>query len=167
MALAAAALIAAGCGGGGDQTTATPTQTAEETAAALSKDELITQGDGICAEVNAAVGTIGEGGGEESETVQIADLYGGMIDRIKGLGTPSEAEGYAEFVEAADELDQAESDAKLAAEREDANVLAEAESSASSALTSFQEEAEAYGFEDCAEGPSAPIAGAPGGSTGS
>jgi hypothetical protein len=53
------ALAIAGCGGDGgeDSTTAAAPVTAEATA--LSKEELVTQGDAICAEVNAAVGTVG------------------------------------------------------------------------------------------------------------
>jgi hypothetical protein len=50
---------------------------------------------------------------------------------------------------------------KLAAEREDTAALGEAATEAAPALEGFQEAAEEYGFEDCAEGPSAP------GSTGS
>lgn len=157
---ALAALVLAGCGGGGgDETTDAPVATTEETTA-ISKDELIAQGDGICAEVNAAVGAAGSS--ETGETTsQVADLYSGMVERIKGLGTPSDSAGYDEFIAAADELDQAQSDLALAAERGDES-LTEAESSAASALTAFQEAASDYGFEDCAEGPSAPVAPAGG-----
>ena len=59
MASSLAALALAGCGGGGGgDTTAAAPATAEETTPALTKEELITQGDAICAEVNAAVGTV-------------------------------------------------------------------------------------------------------------
>ena len=53
-----AALAIAGCGGGSSDSTTTPVETTEATTA-LSKEELIAQGDAICAEVNAAVGTVG------------------------------------------------------------------------------------------------------------
>ena len=54
---ALATLLIAGCGGGGGGETETSTPTVEEPAA-LTKDELIEQGDGVCAEVNAAVGAL-------------------------------------------------------------------------------------------------------------
>src|SRR5918996_3581474 len=71
VALLALALPVAGCGGGGgDESTAAPVETTEETTA-LTKAELISQGDGICAEVNAAVGTVGStssaAGGEAAQ----------------------------------------------------------------------------------------------------
>ena len=128
-----------------------------EEAPSLSKEELIQQGDAICAEVNAAVGTVNASEAETADQVsQAADLYSGMVERLKGLGTPEDDVGYAEFTEAADELAQAESDAQLASERGDEAALASAQSSASSALTAFEEAASAYGFEDCSEAPSAP-----------
>jgi hypothetical protein len=164
--IAAAAAIGAlaGCGGGGDaETASTPVEATEE--AALSKAELISQGDAICAEVNAAVGTVSETAttGAAAQVSQEADLYDGMVERLKGLGAPAEEDGaYAEFLTAAEQLGQAESDAKLAAERGEEEALAEAQSSADSALTAFQRAAEGFGFEECAEGPHAPVTASPG-----
>lgn len=153
-----AALALAGCGGGddGDSTAAAPVETTE--AAALSKEELIAQGDGICAEVNAAVGTVGSTSADaETQASQVAGLYGGMVERLKGLGAPSDdSAGYAEFIAAADALAQAEENVELASEREDAEGLASAETEASSALTSFQSAATSFGLEECAEAPAAP-----------
>lgn len=161
-ALALVALGIAGCGGGDDdETTAAPTTTSAEAPAALSKEELIAQGDGICAEVNAAVGTVGttESGGA-SQAVQVSDLYAGMVERLQGLGTPSDdTAGYDEFIAAAEGLAQAESDVQLAAERGEEEALTTAEADASSALASFQSAATSYGFTRCAEGPSAPVPG--------
>jgi uncharacterized membrane protein YgcG len=160
------ALGIAGCGGGDDdETTAAPTTTAAEAPAALSKAELIAQGDGICAEVNAAVGTVGSTeSGAASQAVQVADLYAGMVERLRDLGAPSDdAVGYDEFIAAAEQLSQAESDVQLAAERGEEEALTTAESEASSALASFQSAATSYGFAECAEGPSAPAPGATGG----
>src|SRR4051794_41944874 len=51
------ALALAGCGGGGSDETETTTPTVEEPAA-LTRDELLQQGDGICAQGNAAVGAL-------------------------------------------------------------------------------------------------------------
>jgi hypothetical protein len=153
------ALAIAGCGGGGGgDSTATPPPETTEATTALSKEELIAQGDGICAEVNAAVGTVGSTSSEASgQAVQVAGLYDGMIERLKGLGAPSdESAGYPEFISSAEALAQAEDNVKLAAEREEGEALSEAEAEASSALTSFQSAATSFGFEDCAEAPAAP-----------
>jgi hypothetical protein len=158
LAVPLAALAISGCGGGGGgDTTAAPVTT--ETTPTLSKEDLISQGDSICREVNAAVGTIGANDSEtSSEAIQVADIYAGMVDNLKGLGEPdAEAEaGYAEFIEAAEQLSAAEGEAKLADEREDEAGLEAAEANAATALSDFQSAAASYGFEDCSEGPSAP-----------
>lgn len=155
---ALAAFAIAGCGGGGDETETT-TPTVEEPTA-LTKAELIEQGDAICAEVNAAVGALGAEASEAAvpDTIEkSANLYTGMIERIQDLGAPEDDDGsYAEFMEAAEEFAKVEADVKLAAEREDTVALGEAATEAAPALEGFQEAAEDYGFEDCAEGPGAP-----------
>jgi len=159
VAVAAIAALLAGCGGGGDSTESQPATTATTTA--LTKAQLIEQGDAICAEVNAAVGTVGASSAETSAlATQAAGLYSGMVASLKNLGTPQEAEGYPEFVAAAEALATAEDEVKLAAEREDQTALSAAESKASSALSSFQAAAGEYGFEDCSEGPKPPSGGA-------
>lgn len=161
-ALALVALAMAGCGGDdGDETTA-PVAAPVETTAALTKEELVAQGDAICAEVNAAVGTLAASDAASGAT-QAADLYSGMVERLVDLGAPSDdTGGYPEFVAAAEGLAQAESDVQLATERGEDAALVTAETEASSALASFQSAATSYGFEQCGEGPSAPVPG-PGG----
>jgi hypothetical protein len=158
-----AALLVTGCGGGGSsdssESTATTTASAPR---ALSKAELIEQGDAICAEVNAAVGSVGSSSTENSSPgSQAADLYSGMVASLNNLGTPQETDGYAEFSSTAEELAKAEDEVKLASERGDTASLEAAESSASSALTSFQNAASEYGFKDCSEGLSAPATSGP------
>lgn len=162
MAVAALPLLlasVAGCGGGGGgggETTARP-QPSAETTPALSKRELIAQGDGICAEVNAAVGTVSTGNASAAaQASQVAQLYSGMVSRLKALGEPQEGTGYPELISAAEALAQAESDARLAAERGESSGIEEAESRASSALSSFQSVAKSYGLQKCGEAPSAP-----------
>ncbi len=165
--LAVGALLVAGCGGGGDSTESAPVTTAATTTA-LTKAELIEQGDAICAEVNAAVGTVGASSAETaSPAAQAADLYSGMVASLKNLGTPQETAGYSEFTTAADELATAEGEVKLASERGDAAGLETAESKTSAALASFQEAAQEYGFKECGEGPSAPATAPEAGGTGS
>lgn len=163
LALAALlALLVAGCGGGGDETETTTTPTIEEPTA-LTKDELITQGDGICAEVNAAVGALSSSEGSEASATEdsekIANLYTGMVERLQDLGAPEgEDAEYAKFEEATAELGQVEADLKLAAEREDVATVEEKGQEAAAALEEFQTQAAAYGFEDCSAEPGLPPA---------
>lgn len=151
------ALLIAGCGGGETETT---TPTVEEPTA-LTKDELLTQGDGICAEVNAAVGALSGSETPEStageSTEKVANLYLGMVERLQELGTP-EGDGaeYAKFMEAAEELAKVEGELKLAAEREDVATIEEKGQEASAALEEFQSQAAIYGFEDCSAEPGLP-----------
>jgi hypothetical protein len=151
------ALAIAGCGGGGggdESTAAAPVETTATTT--LSREELLAQGDAICAEVNAAVGSAGStSSAAAGEAAQVAGLYDGMVERLKGLGAPSDdSAGYPEFIASAEALAQAENDVKLASEREEA--LPEAEAKASAALSSFQSAASTFGFEQCSEAPQAP-----------
>jgi hypothetical protein len=162
LALPVAALLIAGCGGGGSSDSSESTAATVAAPRALSKAELIEQGDAICAEVNAAVGSVGSSTTENSSPAgQAADLYSGMVASLNNLGTPEETDGYAEFSSAAEELAKAEDEVKLASERGDTAGLEAAESSASEALTSFQNAASEYGFTDCSEGPSAPATSGP------
>lgn len=156
------ALLLAGCGGGDDDSTEAAATT--EAVTALSKEELVAQADAICAEVNAAVGTVGSTStGAEGQAGQAADLYAGMVERLQGLGAPSdESAGYEEFIGAGEQLAQAQGDVSLAAERGEDGALATAEAEASSALDSFRSAADAFGLEQCGEAPSAPTPSASG-----
>jgi hypothetical protein len=163
LALPLAALAIAGCGGGEDDSTAS-TAVATTEAAALSRAELISQGDAICAEVNAAVGSVAGSGAEvPDQIIQVSDLYLGMVASLKDLGTPEDAAGYPEFIAAADEFSKNESEVKLAAEREDTAAIGAAASEAAPALEEFEQRAGEYGFEECSAEPSVPtpVTGAP------
>ena len=154
------ALVAAGCGGGGGGETTATTAKKAETTPSLSKGALIAQGDAICAEVNAAVGSVGSSAANtQSQIGQVSDLYIGMVTSLKGLGTPTEdSAGYSEFIAAADELSKIEGEVKLASEREDTTALGEAATNAAPALENFETTAAVFGFEKCSEGPRAPTA---------
>jgi hypothetical protein len=155
--IALLALIAAGCGGGGggETTDTTAEKTVEETPS-LGKEELIKQGDAICAEVNAAIGSVGSSAAEPSSQVtQVANLYTNMVESLKALGEPREDPAeYQPFMAAAEELAKVEGEAKLAAEREDEVALGEAATRSAPILEEFETQAGIYGFEECSQGPS-------------
>lgn len=155
------ALLAAGFGGcGGDDSSLpdTPIATSTtETTGALTKADLLQQGDDVCAEVNAAIGAVDESSvGAADKLSQQADLYSGMIERLQGLGNPDDAAGLQDVYSAGTALVQASQDSQLAAQRSDAAGLTSAESAAASALISFQDAASAYGFEECGKAPTPP-----------
>ncbi len=153
------ALGLAACGGGGGEATTDATEAStEEAKPALTKAELISQGDEICAEINTAVGSVGTSAAEpSSQAAQVANLYVNLVSSLEQLGKPKEGGSeYAEVIAAAEELAKVEGEVKLAAEREDSAALTEAEASAATALEQFQLKASAFGLEQCGEGPSAP-----------
>jgi hypothetical protein len=163
MSLASAAVFA-GCGGGDDSTPETPIATPTvQTPANLSKDQFITQGDGFCAEVNAALGSISSDSstGTSSAAGQTADLYEGMLEHLRGLGTPDDDTGLDDFYSAGDDLVAAEQDADDAAQSGDDTALASAESAAASAQSAFASAASSYGFQDCGQGPTTSTSPAP------
>jgi hypothetical protein len=157
MTLIPAALLAA-CGGGNDSTPETPIVTPTvERPTSLSKVELIKQGDRICAEVNAALGTLSSSStGSASATGQRADLYQGMIERLRGLGEPTDQTGLDDFFGAGDDIVSAQKKAEQATQGGDDAALASAESEAASAESAFASAASAYGFKDCGQGPTTP-----------
>ncbi len=161
------ALAVAGCGGGGGDTTEATVEQTTETEPSLSKDELIKQGDAVCAEVNAAVGSVGSSAADSSSQItQVSNLYVGMVESLEALGEPSEDPAeYEPFTEAADELAKVEGEVKLAAEREDTTALGEAGTAAAPILEEFQAQAGIYGFEECSQGPSEVAAAPPTGSS--
>src|ERR1700710_1664876 len=153
------ALLASGCGGGGSSSATTAKKPKVEEKPQLSKAEFITQGDGICGEVNTAVGSVAESTAEStSQTTQTANLYIGMVESLQRLGRPSPATGYSEFMGAAEKLALVEGEVKKASEAEDVGSLETAAQKAVPAVEEFQSEAAVYGFEDCSESPPAPEA---------
>lgn len=155
MSIASAALLAA-CGGDDDSAPETPvvTPTVEEPER-LSKEEYITQADGICAEVNAALGALTIEATDDSAG-QRADLYEGMMENLRDLGTPTDSAGLEDFLSAGDDLVAAERDAEQASADGDDTALAEAESDAAAAGTTFASAAGSYGFEECGQGATTP-----------
>lgn len=135
--LVSAAILLAACGGGGDEEAAAPT-TEAPTEVVLTLDELISEADGVCAEVNAAIGTIdsSEAADETLRAAQRADIYQGLADRLEELGTPSDGSPPTAVIAAARALGDPTAD--------------------STDLVAFQEAADEYGLSTCAEDPEAP-----------
>ncbi|MCB0828211.1 MAG: hypothetical protein KDB62_05315, partial [Solirubrobacterales bacterium] len=99
-------LTAFGCGGGDEDSSepaATSTTGTTSAEPEITMAELITLGDGICAEVNAAVGTITASDSADPDVVetQVADIYSGMADRLAELGTPTDGVAPTKVVDAA------------------------------------------------------------------
>ena len=151
---ALAAALLAGCGGGSGSTESTAATTTATTAA-LSKAELIEQGDAICAEVNAAVGTVGSRAAPKPSS------------QVRQVGRPLQRHG-RQPEEARDAAGNGRilansspppknlrgggrSQTRSRARRH--SGLAAAETNASAALASFQAAAQEYGFKECTEGP--------------
>jgi len=125
---------AIGCGGGGDDETAAPvptTTTGTTETASLTQDDLISEGDAICAEANSALGAIESSTADETtKSSQIADIYDGIAQQLGELGTPSDGEPPTDVIAAAQDLAQGTGDS-----------------------TTFTTAAGEYGFTDCAEAP--------------
>lgn len=166
-ALLALVLVASGCGGGGSSSdTTAKKQPKEETASKLSKGQFISQGDAICAEVNTAVGSVNSSASEaSSQATQVANLYLGMVQSLQRLGQPSEIEGYSDFMGAAERLAMTENEVKAASDKENPELVEETAQAAAPAVEEFEQQAAVYGFEECSEGPHAPIAAPESGGT--
>jgi hypothetical protein len=153
-------LATAGCGGGDDSTPTTLPAATTETPKQLSKDQFIAQGDGFCGEVNAALGALSGDAG--SDAAQAASLYKGLLEHLRGLGTPDDDAGLDEFLSAGDDLITAEEAADRAAQDNNDAALASAESDAASAQSALSSAASSFGFQECGQGPSAPSTSASG-----
>lgn len=150
-------LAIVGCGGGGDDDEAPASAAADAAStASLSKDELIEQGDEICAKSHEVVEKTSESSVNiEDAAVWASGIYSRMVERLQRLGEPEETEGYSELMAAARELLLTENEVDIAYEAQERKTMDAAEVKAASALVSFKDAAEDYGFEECGQGPSA------------
>lgn len=138
MLLVALAMVGfSGCGGSDSEPAPAPAPTTEPVS--LSKADLISEGDAICAEVNAAIGALQASTttAESDKAEQVAGFYRSLAERLEKLGTPDDGPAPEEVIAAL-------------------NDLADPASGSTDPAT-FQEAAGAYGFTDCADGPSAPV----------
>jgi hypothetical protein len=101
--------------------------------AAITQDQLISDGDEVCAEANSALGAIESSTADETtKSSQIADIYDGIAQQLGDLGTPSDGDPPTEVISAAQDLADGSGD-----------------------TTAFRTAAGDYGFTDCAEAPEA------------
>jgi hypothetical protein len=133
LAVAVLGLGLAACGGSDDEEPAsTPTTVTGPTeTAAITQDELIRQGDQICAEANSAIGAIEASTADETtSSSQIADIYDGIAQQLGDLGTPSDGDPPTDVIAAAQDLADGSTD-----------------------TTALQTAADEYGFSECSAAP--------------
>lgn len=128
------------CGGSDGDDSPAPVTEAPVTATELTQADLVSTGDGICAEVNAAIGSIqaSDISDDATKATQVADLYAGLADSLEGLGSPSDGEPPTDVISAA-------------------RALGDLTAADETALSTFQTAASDYGMLICAEAPAAPV----------
>ncbi|HMT03909.1 MAG TPA: hypothetical protein PKD76_00020 [Solirubrobacterales bacterium] len=131
------ALGLAACGGGDDEEPAPVTTATTDAAEAvtITTEELIDQGDEICAEVNAAIGSIDAStADEETKASQREGIYEGLAESLGALGSPTDGEPPTDVIAAVQDLADGSTD-----------------------VAALQTAATDYGFSDCAEAPEVPV----------
>lgn len=143
--------LASGCSGGDDESDAATTVTpdAPTESAAASREEVIDDGDAICAEIYAAVNGLDASSASPSiRASQRADLYEGMVERLRGLNSDDAA--LTDLFAAGRDLVAASEMASESASEGDAVATASYEEDVEEALSDFQAAAADFGFTDCA-----------------
>lgn len=154
-------LLACGGGDDGEGTTATTTETTTASAPSLSREEIIAQGDAICAEVNAAIGGLeATDVSPATKMSQRTDLYTGMVERLRGLD--SEDPELTAVFSAGRDLVQAASEAEASAGEGDTEAAVAGETQVTAALSAFRAAASEYGFTECGGPPDVPVTIDPG-----
>jgi hypothetical protein len=163
LALAATALAACG-GGGGVPITSFPAPTV--TTQALTKTDYITKADAICAEANAALGSLPASDAATLAGQQV-DVYQNLVDQLDGLGVPTEDQTtLQQFLSAEKTILENQKSIQLAQQRGDTSGSSQFTSAISAAETEAKTAATSYGFQECGKGAVAsPGATAPGAGT--
>ncbi|MEO8091611.1 MAG: hypothetical protein ABI726_02735 [bacterium] len=146
-------LIGVAIAGGGDdeQTPITPVTGASTggLATPLSKSEFISQGDAICEETAAAVANI-DAADTKEQAEQELDYTNSELDQLRSLTPPeSDQATLDDFFSSLEDLIGALEKESLAADRDDATALAEAQAEIDSATSAVLEAAADYGFKKC------------------
>lgn len=161
-----AALFLAGCSGGDDgDDQPEPTASETTTTPGLSREEIIAEGDAICAEVNAAVsGVMASEATPATQLSQRTDMYTGMMERLRGLD--SEDPDLTNVFSTGRDLVQAASEAEAAASAGDTEAAVRAETTVNAALSAFETAASGYGFRECGGEASPSVGSGTGGESG-
>lgn len=149
------ALFAAGCGGDDEPSiediTSIENTTTGETAT-LSKDEVIAQGDAICAEGNAAINQLAVGTDRALAADQVRSITEGMRGDLRALDAPPEDRDALNDLIAAfgDQVAALEDRAATSRAGDEAGYEA-AGVALETARASAQTAGEAYGFASCGQ----------------
>lgn len=146
-------LIGVAIAGGGDdeQTPITPVTGASTPGLAtpLSKSEFISQGDAICEETAAAVANI-DASDTKDQAEQELEYTDSELDQLRSLTPPeSDQATLDDFFSSLEDLIGALEKESLAADRDDATALTEAQTEIDSAKSAVRDAADAYGFKQC------------------
>lgn len=139
-------------GGGGDEETPITPVTGASTpglATPLSKSEFISQGDAICEETAAAVANI-DSADTKDQAEQELDYTNSELDQLRSLTPPeSDQATLDDFFSSLEDLIDALEKQSLAADRDDATALAEAQTEIDAAKSAVRDAADQYGFKQC------------------
>jgi hypothetical protein len=150
-AFSASAIVACG---GDDDAPIVPVETQTAPTDQLDQDAFIDEADSICEEANVAIASLADtsAGDPSTQISEEQEIVEGVIDQIDTLGAPSEDESTLDdFIDAFEELADNLGKQELAAERDDATALAEAQTEEASIRAEIASAAEDYGFKECGQ----------------
>ena len=149
------------CGGDdGIPITSFPTPTV--TTQALTKADYITKADAVCAEANAALGSLAAADAATLATQQV-DIYQNLVEQLNTLGLPTEDQvTLDQYLAAIQEILDNQEKITLAQERGDTTSTAEFTTAIATAQSAAATAAETYGFNECGAGATATTTPAPG-----
>jgi peptidoglycan DL-endopeptidase CwlO len=140
--------------GGDDDAPIVPVETQTAPTDQLDQDAFIDEADSICEEANVAIASLADtsAGDPSTQISQEREIVEGVIDQIDTLGAPSEDESTLDdFIDAFEELADNLGKQELAAERDDATALADAQTEEASIQAEIASAAEDYGFRECGQ----------------
>lgn len=149
------ALVATGCGGDDEPSIEDITSiesTTTDGTSALSKDEVIAQGDAICAEGNAAINSLAIGTDRALAADQVRSITDGMRGGLRALDAPAEdRDALNDLIGAlGDQVSALEDRAATARAGDEAGYEA-AGVALETARASARTAGEAYGFASCGQ----------------
>ncbi len=161
--------IAALLGGCGDDDAPIETISTEaepaESVSGVSQEDFVASADAACAEANAALGALGT----ESDSLAVDQRLGiteEVLSAMQSLGDPEDPNGdLKDYLAALEEQVSILEDQQTAATSGDTATVDSLETELDAAEAEAQSAAEAYGFEECGQPPSASSATPSGGTT--